>query len=435
MTTVYNERRDDLLSQLPPNSLVILVGYEQKVRSKNIKYHFRQDNDFFYLTGFSEPDAFALISNTRQRNWFTLFCRARDPHQEVNFGERAGINGAKEKYSADDAYELLDFNARLLDELEGVEHVFMSDELNRISSNILPLLNLQRHSCPFDVIKQYRTITPLSKYLHPMRTIKSNFELGLMRDAIKASTQAHIDVMHLCPKADNEAQLSSKFMQSISDFGCTEVAYPNIVASGNNAMCLHYEENNSPLVHGQMLLIDSGAEYEMYASDITRSYPINGQFNSAQTEIYQLVLASLDAAIAKVKPGLSWNILHETCMEVLCQGLIELGFIGCSFNEAIKTEAYKKYTVHKTGHWLGMDVHDVGPYHDQHDNWRKLEPNMVFTIEPGIYIPDDCLDVPEKYRGIGIRIEDDILVTTSGYENLSAGVPRTIDEIEKIMKG
>ena len=434
MTTLYKRRRQALLSKLPTNSLVILVGYEQKIRSKNIKYHFRQDNDFFYLTGFSEPDAFALLTKSENdAELFTLFCRPKNQHQEVNFGERAGTQGAKELFGADDAYDIEHFQAQLLNKLSGIHHIFLSDELNRISSDLIPLLNDQRQNCPFDVIKQFKTLTPLAKHLHPMRLVKADSEIDLIKKAVEASTQAHIDVMRLCPTATNEAQLSAQFMQTISSFSCNEVAYPSIVASGNNTMCLHYEENNATLIQEKMLLIDAGAEFNMYASDITRSYPINGKFSQAQSEIYQLVLTALDAAIEKVKPNAYWNTLYETCTEVLCKGLIELGLIHQNFEEAMKNKAFRRFTVHKTGHWLGMDVHDVGPYHDTDGNWCKLEPNMVFTIEPGIYIPEDCHDVPERYRGIGIRIEDDILVTLYGHENLSKNVPRTIEDIEKIM--
>ncbi|RYV02807.1 Xaa-Pro aminopeptidase [Shewanella sp. OPT22] len=433
MLSVYKKRRQTLLSELPDNSLVILVGYQQKVRSKNIKYHFRQDNDFFYLTGFNEPDSFALISKKNNEETFTLFCRPKDSLQEVNFGERAGVKGVLQDYKADLAFDIADFDKELLNQLHDIEHVYLSDELNRISSQLIPLLNTQRHNCPFDVVKQYRTLTPLAKIIHPMRVIKTIEEVDLIKAAVQASTKAHIDVMRSCSSAINESELSAQFMKSIATFGSTEVAYPNIVAAGNNAMCLHYEDNNTPIKSGQILLIDAGAELNMYASDITRSYPINGVFTQAQKQIYSLVLSALDAAIAIVKPGTPWNALHKTCMEVICKGLIELGFLDMTFEHAMETQAYKKFTVHKTGHWLGMDVHDVGPYHDEQGNWRKLEPNMIFTIEPGIYIPEDCYDVPESYRGMGIRVEDDILVTTDGHENLSAGVPRTIEDIEKVM--
>ena len=284
MNSEYAERRRRLLSLLPDNSLVILVGYQQRVRSKNIKYHFRQDNDFYYLTGFSEPDAYALLSKDRNgQPHFILFCRPNDAYQEVSFGKRAGVAGAKELYRANEAYLLDDFYKVLESQLDGFAHIFLSDEVNRISSSILNVLSKQRLTGAFDVVKQYRTLTPLAKYLHPMRVVKSESELELIKHAVKASTQAHIDVMKLCSTADNEAELSAQFMKSISKYGCTEVAYPNIVASGNNAMCLHYEDNNADLDQSKMLLIDAGAEFKMYASDITRSYPISGKVFSCSS--------------------------------------------------------------------------------------------------------------------------------------------------------
>ncbi|MCL1080172.1 M24 family metallopeptidase [Parashewanella spongiae] len=434
MENVFQKRRTELLDKLPEFSLVILVGYQQKVRSKNIKYSFRQDNDFYYLTGFDEPDAIALISRDESNDNFTLFCRPKNPHQETNFGERAGIEGAVKIHGATNALPIDSFPSEFEKYLEGIKRIYLSDELNIISSSLIPIVNRQRQTCGFDVIKQYRSIESLAPIIHATRLIKSELEINTVKAAVAASIDGHKEVMKRCAPNVNEAELSAQFYQSIGAHGCKEVAYPNIVASGNNAMCLHYEANNSVLKNGQMLLIDAGAEYKKYASDITRSYPINGRFSAEQKQIYSIVLSALDSAISKVEPNTSWNILYETCMEVMARGLIELGLLTGTFEEVMASHAYKRFTVHKTGHWLGMDVHDVGPYHDEQDNWIKLRPNMVFTIEPGIYIPESADDIPEAYRGIGIRIEDDILVTTTGHENLSAAIPRTIEDIENIMQ-
>lgn len=429
----YQKRRSELLDSIPEFSLVILVGYQQKVRSKNIKYSFRQDNDFYYLTGFDEPDAIALITREESNDNFTLFCRPRNPHQETNFGERAGVDGAISIYGATNSHSIDSFSSELEKYLVGIKHVYISDELNLISSTLIPVLNRQRQTCGFDVVKEYRSIKPLAQIIHSTRLIKSDLEIQTMKSAVAASIDGHIDVMRRCAPDINEAELSAQFYQSIGAHGCTEVAYSNIVAGGNNAMCLHYEDNCSVLEDGQMLLIDAGAEYNKYASDITRSYPINGCFTPEQKQIYSIVLSALDSAISKVEPNTPWNILYETCMEVMARGLIELGLLSGTFEEVMASHSYKRFTVHKTGHWLGMDVHDVGPYHDENGDWIKLRPNMVFTIEPGIYIPESAEDVPEAYRGIGIRIEDDILVTATGHENLSAAIPRTIEDIERTM--
>lgn len=434
--TLCESRRTTLFNTLPDNSFVILSGYQQKVRSKNIKYHFRQDNDFLYLTGFNEPDAVAILysDNNADRGYrYTVLCRPKDEAQEVSFGERAGITGAISLYGADDAFDIAELEQVVLSKLNKHTNLFISDELNRFATQITGWLNHQRRNSGFDIIKQYRTLTPLAKYLHPMRVIKSEDEIAQIKAAVAASTAGHLSVMQACKPGINEGLLSATFNFAISKYGCTEVAYPNIVAAGNNACCLHYEDSCCDLVDGQILLIDAGGELAHYASDITRSYPVNGKFSNAQKAIYQLVLSALDAAIAKVAPDAAWNTLYETCMEVMAKGLLELGLLSGTIEEVMHTESYKRFTVHKTGHWLGMDVHDVGPYHDENGEWRKLEPGMVFTIEPGIYIPLSATDVPAEYRGMGIRIEDDILVTLHGHENLSVHIPRTVDEIETVM--
>lgn len=432
MPDVYQQRREALLAELPENSLAIIAGYQQKVRSKNIKYHFRQDNDFFYLTGFDEPDAVAVLIK-RQTCEYLLFCRPKDQAQEVSFGERAGAAGAVNIYGADKGYCINDFEAHLLPLLQNITNLYISDELGRFSSQVVNWANHQRLHCSFDTPKQFTHIIPLAEVLHKRRVIKHQDELEKIRAAVSASITGHKAVMKACRPGVNERELSSLFDFTIAKHGCNDVAYPNIVAAGNNACCLHYEDNNCELLSGQMLLIDAGGEFQHYAADITRSYPVNGRFTEEQKAIYQLVLSALDQAIATVKPGSRWDLLYETCMQVMAQGLKELGLLTGSIDEIMATESYKRFTVHKTGHWLGMDVHDVGPYHDQQGNWRQLEAGMVFTIEPGIYIPLNADDVPEAYRGMGIRIEDDILVTDSGCENLSADVPRTVQEIEQFM--
>ncbi|MCK8043899.1 aminopeptidase P N-terminal domain-containing protein [Shewanella sp. 1CM18E] len=433
MSDIYQQRRQALLAELPENSVAIIAGYQQKVRSKNIKYHFRQDNDFLYLTGFEEPDAVAILVKHESYEYL-LFCRPKDHAQEVSFGERAGVEGAVSIYGADKGYSIADLEDTLLPLLNRTTNIYISDELGRFAAQIVNWANYQRHHCSFDTPKQFTSIKPLAELLHQKRVIKDENEIKKIRSAVRASVAGHIAVMRACKPGVNERELSSLFDFTISKGGCNDVAYPNIVAGGNNACCLHYEQNCCELVDGQMLLIDAGGEYEHYAADITRSYPVNGRFTAEQKVIYQLVLSALDQAIAKVKPGASWNVLYETCMQVMAQGLKELGLLTGSIEEIMATESYKRFTVHKTGHWLGMDVHDVGPYHDQQGDWRTLEAGMVFTIEPGIYIPLNAEGIPEAYRGMGIRIEDDILVTDNGFENLSADVPRTVQEIEQLMQ-
>ena len=432
VSDIYQQRRVALFKQLPKNSLVLLAGYQQKVRSKNIKYHFRQDNNFFYLTGFDEPDAIALLIKNETTSYH-LFLRPKDKDQEVNFGHRAGVSGAVEHYNADHAFPVSEFTTQLLSQMKGVTSLYICDETDRFSSEIVSWANHHRRSGSFDTPKQFVAIKQLAEVLHLHRLIKTEDEIENIHLAVKASTFAHKKVMQACSPGLNERELSALFNFSIAKKGCSDVAYPNIVASGNNACCFHYEENCCELEDGQMLLIDAGAEYQYYASDITRTYPVNGKFSNEQKAIYQIVLNALDRAIEMIKPGLAWNSINATCMKVMACGLKELGLLTGSIEHIMETESYKRFTVHKTGHWLGMDVHDVGPYHDTAGNWQRLEKGMVFTIEPGIYIPLDATDVPEGYRGMGIRIEDDILVTDSSFENLSKDIPRTVDEIEAFM--
>ena len=432
MSNIYHQRRSELLEQLPNDSLAIVAGYQQKVRSKNIKYHFRQDNDFLYLTGFDEPDAIAILVKG-DVNQYLLFCRPKDPAQEVSFGARAGVEGAVAIHGADKAFTVAEFEQTLLLLLQQVNTLYIGDELGRFSSQLISWVNQQRHHCSFDTPKRFTSIKPLAEVLHSKRVVKSQDELAKIRSAVYASTAGHKAVMQACKPGINERELSSLYDFTIAKHGCNDVAYPSIVAGGNNACCLHYEENCCELVNGQMLLIDAGGEFEYYAADITRSYPVNGRFSPEQKVIYQLVLKALDQAIEKVCPGAAWNSLYETCMQVMAEGLKELGLLSGSIDEIMENESYKRFTVHKTGHWLGMDVHDVGPYHNNKGQFRTLEANMVFTIEPGIYIPLDATDVPEAYRGMGIRIEDDILVTNNGYENLSVDLPRSIEDIEALM--
>ncbi|MBT1446494.1 aminopeptidase P N-terminal domain-containing protein [Shewanella sp. JM162201] len=432
VAALYFARRKALLDALPDGSLVVMAAYSQKVRSKNIKYHFRQDNDFLYLTGFGEPDAFALVYREHTDDRLVLFCRPRDKDAEVSFGRRSGPEGAVADYGADAAFTIDEFEPTLLTLLKGKTRIYVSDELNRLP-NLWQLINRERFQTPFDVPKAYRQLATLASVLHPMRVIKSETEISLIRHAANASVAGHKALMQAAAPGINEAVLAATFMLEIAKHGCVDVGYPNIVAAGNNACCLHYEENCCTVNDGELVLVDAGAEYCHYSADITRTFPANGKFSQAQRRLHDLVLSALDAAIAKVKPGTRWNVLYETCMEVMAKGLIELGLLQGSLDEVMKSESYRRFTVHKTGHWLGMDVHDVGPYQDDSGDWRALEPGMVFTIEPGIYIPADAMDVAAEYRGIGIRIEDDILVTTNGCENLSAACPRSSDEIEAFM--
>lgn len=430
---LFAERRAWLTQQLDEDSIVIVVGNVAKTRSKNIKYHFRADNDLFYLTGFEEPNSLAVIRPLHS-NPFVLFTRPNDANAETSFGARAGIGGATNAFGANQAFDINDVEKHIVDLFENRSKVYYLDEQDIYNDRILAWMNTQKRSTGFDIIKQHRQLMPLAPILHNKRVVKSDEEVALVKKAVAASVSAHKKVMKIASVGMNELQIESAFAHEIAQFGCRDVSYPSIVASGNNACCLHYEENNCNLDDGKLLLIDAGAEYNYYCSDITRTWPVNGTFSVEQAQLYNVVLNAIDSAIALVKPGLAWNNIHQMCVEEMAKGLLELGLLSGTFEQVMADESHKLFTVHKTGHWLGMDVHDVGSYHQDDNTWKTLVPNMIFTIEPGIYIPESCTAVDKKWRGIGIRIEDDILVTQTGAENLSQDVPRTIEQIENLMQ-
>ncbi|WP_448566817.1 aminopeptidase P N-terminal domain-containing protein [Thalassotalea ganghwensis] len=430
--TIFQQRRQWLSQQLDQDSVVIVVGNTAKTRSKNINYHFRSDNDLFYLTGFEEPNAVAVIRPEHEKP-FVMFTRPNDSAAETSFGKRAGLQGVIEQYQADLSFAINDIHTTLPSLLEERHKVYYLDEQGLYQHNIFTWINHQRRNTPFDAIKHFRSLLPLQPILHNARRVKSAEELTSIRQAVKATISGHKAMMRNTQPGINELKLSAIFDREIAEYGCRDVGYPTIVAGGNNGCCLHYEDNNCELLDGEMVLVDAGAEFRNYSADVTRTWPINGRFSEEQATLYNLVLAALDAAISCVKPGASWSSMYETAMRVIAEGLLELGILQGEIEQVMAEESYRSFTVHKTGHWLGMDVHDVGAYHDENAQWVTFQENMVFTIEPGIYIPKGCPNVDEKWHGIAIRIEDDILVTNTGHENLSKEIPRTISDIEALM--
>ena len=429
---LYQSRREILLASLPRDSVVILVGNTEQVRNKNINFPFRQDHDFYYMTGYDEPDAVAVLRPGSDQP-FVLFNQPKDSHQEVWFGYRTGQAAAREHFGADQAWDINDLEQKLPELLGDCVYLYLSDEQGRFQHRVSNWLAQQRRSRTFDQVKTFRELRSVLPFIHHRRVIKHDKEVALLRHAISASVDGHKQLMRLCGPGISEKHMSGTFMGAVAAHDCVDVGYGNIIATGNNACCLHYTECRDILQDGQMILVDAGADYQYYTGDITRTYPVNGRFNGPQKDIYQLVLASLDEAISQVKPRQSWNAMYPAAMKVLAQGLVDLGILTGSLDQVMEQELYRPFTLHKTGHWLGLDVHDVGAYHDDKGQWKTLQPNMVFTIEPGLYFPEDCQQVAPQWRGMGVRIEDDILVTASGYENLSAGAPRTVADIEAHM--
>ena len=427
---VYARRRKQLMRMMHENSVAILPSAPTLIRNRDVEHGFRQDSDFMYLSGFNEPESVIVLIPHRKQGEFILFCRDRDPVRETWDGRRHGIEGAMAHFDADDAYPIDDLEEILPGLMEGRESVYYSIGLNpTFDTHVLKCVNDLRAQSRRGARVPYEFVS-LEYLLHDMRLYKSREELSLMRKAAKISVKAHINAMKACRPGMYEYELEAEFLYEFRRNGAGW-AYTSIVGGGENACILHYTENNAVLNEKQLVLIDAGAEYEGYAADITRTFPVDGKFRAAQKEIYELVLAAQEAAFARVKPGNHWNDPHDAAVRVLTKGMVELGLLKGKPAQLIKDGAYMKYYMHRTGHWLGMDVHDVGDYKVD-DRWRLFEPGMVLTVEPGLYIPHGSRGA-KRWWDIGVRIEDDLAVTKDGYELLTKGLPRTVEEIEGVM--
>ncbi|MGB1236759.1 MAG: Xaa-Pro aminopeptidase [Pseudomonadales bacterium] len=427
----FGRRRETLAAQLAPNSVAIIASAGMVNRNSDVDYLFRQNSDFFYLTGFDEPDATALIIKGEQEVSYHLFCQPRDPDMEIWFGYRNGESGVLEHYAADVAYSSELRDEKMPQLLDGVNLVYYSFAREDLSGDVQGWLKSMRSRRRQGVIAP-PVLRQLDDMLHEMRLFKSAAEQQLMRRAGEISAQAHLLAMQVCKPGVTEYQLESHIQHCFSMNGCQQAAYPSIVGGGKNACVLHYIENKCTLQDGDLVLIDAGCEHHYYAGDITRTFPVNGVFSEEQRALYQIVLQTQLSCIEMVTPGTPWEAIHDNAVRMITEGLVGLGLLEGSVDEAIKSGTYRAFFMHKLGHWLGMDVHDVGDYKVD-GQWRELAAGMVMTVEPGIYVAADNQSVDPKWRGIGIRIEDDVLVTDKGCEILTAGVPKTIEEIERVM--
>ena len=429
----FKKRRKQLMQRVGEGNIALIGSASMHTRNRDVNYPFRQDSDFYYLTGFNEPDALAVFVPGRAQGEYILFCREFDAKKALWEGAHSGLEGATTHYDADDAFPIDDLDDILPGLLENKTKVFYPMGCNlELDHNLLEWINHIRNQSRSGIIAPGELVS-LALILHEMRLFKSAEELKLMRRAAEVSAHAHVRAMKACKAGLYEYQIEAELIHHFIDNGLRAVAYPSIVAGGKNACTLHYTENNSKLKNGDLLLIDAGAECDHYAADITRTFPISGRFNEAQKQLYQLVLNAQTAALEQIKPGFPWNLAHDASVEILTQGLLDLGLLKGKLKKLIKDEKYKQFYMHRIGHWLGMDVHDVGDYKIKQE-WRLLEAGMVLTVEPGLYIPPDCKSVDEKWRGIGIRIEDDVLVTPTGHEILTSGVPKSIADIEALMQ-
>ncbi len=424
------KRRSTLMHMLGDNGIAIIPSAQPVARNGDVDHLFRQDSDFLYLTGFEEPAALAVLLPGRTDGQYLLFCRERDPEQEIWHGRCAGLTGARAHHLADAAYAISQADKLLPKLLSDRERVFYPMGRNAdFDHRVISWVNQARASSRA-AQRISRELLSLDYFLHDMRLYKSRSELRLMRQAARVAVAGHRRAMQACKAGMYEYEVEAELIYEFRKAGCVP-AYPCIVGGGENACILHYIENRKILNDGDLLLIDAGAEYQGYASDITRTFPVNGSFSPAQREVYELVLEAQRAAINKVQPGNHWNDAHNQAVTVLTKGLISLGLLQGKPAKLIKDEAYRRFYMHRTGHWLGLDVHDVGDYHVD-EEWRLLEPNMTLTVEPGLYITK-AKDVPRQFWNIGIRIEDDVLVTHDGNRVLTEALVRDADEIEALM--
>lgn len=429
----FKSRRQAFMEQIGKGNIALIASASHQTRNCDVKFPFRQDSDFYYLTGFNEADSLAVFIPGRELGEYILFCREFDQKKTLWEGANAGLEGATEDYEADDSFPIDDIGDILPCMLENKSKVFYPmGRDSRLDHQILEWINNLRKQSR-NGIHAPGELVSLEHILHEMRLLKSDVELRLMREATDISCKAHIRAMKACKAGMYEYQLEAEIIHEFMQYGLRAVAYPSIVAGGRNACVLHYVDNKDVLVNGELLLVDAGVECGHYASDITRTFPVSGQFSPEQKQLYQLVLDAQYASIEQIKPDMPWNKAHNVSIEVITRGLVELGLLEGQVSELIEEEKYKQFYMHRIGHWLGMDVHDVGDYKLEGE-WRLLEPGMVLTIEPGLYIPEYCETVDEKWRGIGIRIEDDILVTENGHEVLTHALPKEIDDIENLMQ-
>lgn len=429
----FARRRRELMQRMAAGAIAVLPSATVRQRNSDVDFPFRQDSNFRYLCGLDEPESVLVLVPGREQGEMVLFCRERDPEFELWHGELTGPERARQLYGIDEALPIADIDKVLPGLMDGRERLHYQMGVSREFDNrIMGWVNAvtaqkKRGGSPPGELVQ------LGNRLHELRLCKSAEELQVMRHAAAVSGAAHVAAMRMAAAGVMEFELEAQMQHVFARGGARHAAYPSIVASGANACILHYTRNDKPLQAGDLVLIDAGCEYEGYAADITRTFPVNGTFSAEQAQIYDVVLAAQQAAIEQIVPGNHCNQLHEAAVRTLVDGLLELGLLEGDAGEIIETEAYRRFYMHRTGHWLGLDVHDVGAYRSD-DAWRVLEPGMVTTVEPGLYIAADDEGVDERWRGIGVRIEDDVAVTTGGHEVLTDHAPTSRADIEALMR-
>jgi Xaa-Pro aminopeptidase len=429
--TEFERRRRQLMRMVGAGGIAILPAAPVRNRSRDVEYRYRQDSDFYYLTGFTEPESVAVLVPGRPQGEYLLFCRERNPEREMWDGLRAGQDGAIADHGADDAFPIDDIDDIIPGLIEGCSRVYYTMGMySDFDNNVADWVNSLRSGLSRGVHTPQEFVA-LDHLLHDMRLYKSRAEISAMRKSAKIAVAAHRRAMRLTRPGLYEYEVEAEFRHEFRRNGAW-ASYNPIVGGGANACTLHYVENSAELEDGDLLLVDAGCELDYYASDITRTFPVNGRFSPEQRAVYEIVLEAQDAAIEKTVRGNHWNDPHDAAVRVITRGLKKLGLLDGGLRKLIKDGAYREYYMHRTGHWLGIDVHDVGDY-KVGDEWRVLEPGMVMTVEPGIYIQGKR-SVPKAFRNIGIRIEDNVAVGSKGPDVLSKGLERDPDAIEKLMQ-
>lgn len=427
----YQKRRKQLAKQLSAGSIACIPAASLLLRNGDAHYRFRQDSDFYYLTGFQEPEALLLVSASGQS---VLLNQARHFSEEQWSGKRLGQEGAIASLGVDEAYPISamdDILPQLLADKTAV--YFPLGRYPRWDKKLFQIWQKVKGQVRQGV-NAPQTFTDIAPILGEMRLLKSAAEIALMREAGRVTVLAHQQAMRTAQDAHFEYQLEAALMQVFYQEGARDVAYDSIVAGGSHACTLHYTRNDAPLRRGDLVLIDAGGEVHNYAADVTRTFPVNGTYSAEQRSIYALVLAAQKAGMQCIRPGCLWNSVQQAIIRVITEGLKDLGLLKGTVDTLIETEAYKPFYMHQSGHWLGLDVHDVGRYKID-GQWRALDAGMVLTVEPGIYIHEAIPGVDSRWHGIGVRIEDDICVTPAGYENFTAALPVEVDDIEALMRG
>jgi Xaa-Pro aminopeptidase len=432
--SVFTARRQAYMEALGPNAVAIVNSLPERLRNGDAHYPFRQHSDVLYLTGFAEPETTVILRPGAETDRVVMFVRPRDPEMETWDGRRAGLEGAREQYGADAAYPAAELDARLLDLIANCDELHYALGLDpdmdlRVAGTLARLRKTEKRGK-----RPPRAVVDPRAALHELRLHKSPEELAILRKAAAITAEAHVAAMRAGRPGTFEYELEATINYQFRRHGGAGPGYTTIVGTGENATILHYIENRCAIADGDLVLVDAGCEYDHYTADITRTWPASGRFTGPQREIYELVLEVQKAAVAACRPGATLDELHQLCVRRLTEGMIALGLLTGTVDERVEDLGYKKFYMHGTSHWLGMDVHDVGAY-TRDGKPRALAPGMVITVEPGLYIAADAPGVPDHLRGIGVRIEDDILITADGCDNLTAACPKEIADLEAICAG